>query len=141
METEYDPSNDQHALLKRFVVEQGAEIMILKHNANNLLTFIEVEQDVNDVDVDVNETCFSISTAEKWSERLIKDRDKSKTLTSNISSADVTRTKVTTVEAGAGAAAGAAAGVAAGAGPTTNRQSDSLKDKTLSAAYLALSSK
>ena len=41
--------------------------MNLKHKVNYLLKFIGVEQDVDDVDVDVNETCFSISTAEKWS--------------------------------------------------------------------------
>ena len=105
--------------------------MILKHKVNYLLKFIEVKQDVDDVDAYVNDTCFSVSTADKWSERLIKCQDKSKTLTTNISSADVNRTKVTTVGAGAGA----------GAGPSTDRQSDSLNDQILSAVYLELSSK
>ena len=58
-----------------------------------------------------------------------KGRDKSKTLTSNISSEDVNRSKVTTVVVGAGA------------GTTNDRQSDSFKDKILSAVYLELSSK
>ena len=40
METEYDPFNDQLALLKRYLVEQGAEIMNLKHKVNYLLKFI-----------------------------------------------------------------------------------------------------
>ena len=58
METECDPSNDQLAFLKMYVIEQGAEIMNLRHKVNYLLKFIGVEQDVDDVDVDVNETCF-----------------------------------------------------------------------------------
>ena len=85
-----------------------------------------------DVDVDVKETCFSVLTAEKWSERLIKGRAKSKTLTSNILSANDNRSKVTTVVARAGSGDSA--------GPTTDRQSDFLKDKILSAVYLKLSS-
>ena len=104
--------------------------MNLKRKDNYFPKFIEMEQDVNDVDVDVNETCLSVPTVEKWSERVIKGGDKSKTLTSNISCADVNRSKATTIIA-----------ARAGAGPTTDRQSDSLKDKILSANYLELSSK
>ena len=74
METEYDSPNDQLTLLKRYVIEQGAKIMTLKHKVNYLLKFIGMEQDVDDVDVDVygNRTCLSVPAAEKWSERLIK---------------------------------------------------------------------
>ena len=38
--------NYQLALLKRYVDEQGAEIMNLKHKVNYLLKFIGMEQDV-----------------------------------------------------------------------------------------------
>ena len=79
METEYDPSNDQLAHLERYVVEQGVEIINLKHKVNYLLKFIGVEQDVDGVDAHVNETCFSVSNTEKWSERVILRKDKDKT--------------------------------------------------------------
>ena len=108
METEHNPSNDHLTLLKRYVIEQGSEIMNLKHKVNYLLKFIGMEQDVDDVDVDVdgNRTCLSVPAVEKWSERLIKGKHKNKTLTPNISSAVVNRTKVTIMGAGAGAGAG-----------------------------------
>ena len=67
METGYDPSIDQLALLQRYVVEQRAQIMNLKHKVNGLRKFLGVEQDVDDVAVDVNETSFSVQNAEKWS--------------------------------------------------------------------------
>ena len=44
METDYDPSNDQLTLLKRYVIEQGSEIMNLKHKVNYLLKFIGMER-------------------------------------------------------------------------------------------------
>ena len=55
METKYDPSSDQLALLKRYFVEQGSEIMNLKPKVNYLLKCNGMEQHVDDVDVDVND--------------------------------------------------------------------------------------
>ena len=76
MDIEFNDSEDQFSFLKRYVVDQGAEILLHKRKLNYVLKFIGVTQDVDEFDVDQNYS--HISVADKWCQQKSDRRDKVK---------------------------------------------------------------
>ena len=60
MDIGFNNSDDQFSYLKRYVVDQGAEMFSLKRKLNYVLKFIGVTQDVDEFDVDENHSPVSV---------------------------------------------------------------------------------
>ena len=65
----FDDSEDQLSYLKRYVVDQGTEILSLKRKLNYVLKFIGVTQVVDEFDCDENYS--PIYVANKWCQQIV----------------------------------------------------------------------